>query len=92
MLSRGPQEADSHSVRTLHQRGERKGRRVALDRTWLEVREDGRAFIVRRDGEIAVHGRTLDHSARISARGRFRDPDTLFVEEIHEHAGASEGA
>ena len=87
MLSRGPQEADSHSVRTLHQRGERKGRRVALDRTWLEVREDGRAFIVRHDGEIAVHGRTLDHSARISARGRFQDPDTLFVEEIHEHTG-----
>jgi hypothetical protein len=87
LLRQGPEAADSHSVRTLDQRGDRAGRRVAFDRAWLRRLDDGRALIGRGDDEIAVRGRLPDRSARISARGRFLDPDTLLVEEFHEHVG-----
>jgi hypothetical protein len=87
LMSHGPEHADSHSVRTLHDRSDRSGRRVAFDRTWLRVQDDGRRFIVRGDEQIAAHGMTLDHSGRISARGRFLDPENLWIDEIHEHTG-----
>ena len=85
LWSRGPHEADSHSVRTLSERSERAGRAVALDRVWLQLGEDGRAFVARGDERIVLRGPTPDHAARVSLRGRFLDAETLLVEEIHEH-------
>jgi membrane-bound metal-dependent hydrolase YbcI (DUF457 family) len=80
----GPDRADSHSVRTLHEAAGRAGQRAAFDRTGLHV-SGGRAFLVVRGEEVALVGETLDRPARVSIRGRFIEPHLFEVEEIHEH-------
>lgn len=87
ILRHGPEAADSHSLRTLRERELRPGRVAEFDRAWLRKGPDGDTLIVAGGEEILVLGSTLARSGTVSARGRFVDPETLQLEEIHEHRG-----
>lgn len=86
-LLAGPERADSHYVRTLRDRETRTGKAVGFDRgTYLHGPEGGRYRTFA--GEILdLEAVEAVASGTASLRGRFLDPDTVLVEEFHDHSG-----
>jgi hypothetical protein len=85
LLAPGAEAADVHSVRTLRNRDDRTGRPVTFDRTAF-VRIGGEPHL-RTFGreQIALVGELPTRPGTVSVRGVFIHPDTLRVEEVHEH-------
>jgi hypothetical protein len=87
-LKDGPYRADNHFVRTMRERSDRPNRYVEFDRQYC--RSQGRdAVIYSSYGEqiTLVGGKDLPQGT-ISVRGRFLDPTTVKVLEIHDHSGS----
>lgn len=81
----GPEAQDNHSVKTLRARPERPGRAVEFDRVAYLHRAGGDVLRTFVGEELAVEGIKLDRSGRVSVRGRFVDPDTVLIVELHAH-------
>lgn len=87
LLIPGAEATDQHFATTIRDPG--AGAPVELDRA-LYRRDEGGASVAtwaRRDFE--TEGLGLDHSAPVSLRGRFVDPATIEITELHEHRGPS---
>ena len=39
-----------------------------------------------------IEGQRLDHPAKVSIRGKFIDPNTIFIDELYEHRGFNRDA
>jgi hypothetical protein len=88
VFSDGPYRADNHFLRTMKERSDRTNRYVEFDRPYCHSR--GRdAVIYSSYGEqiTLVGGRGLPEGS-ISVRGKFLDPTTVKVFEIHDHSGS----
>lgn len=81
----GPEAADNHSVKTLRAQEERPGRRVELDRVPY-LNRDGKVVVFTLTGEeLTAKGIDLAPAGLLSARGRFIDPETVQIDEMHSH-------
>ena len=87
-LRHGPLAADTLSVGTLHDRSNRSGRTIALDRTFYR-RDGDRQFIHTYGGDVlSVSNRPLDSDAVVSIRATFVNDTTLFVHDFRDHSGS----
>ncbi len=84
-LLNGPQEADNHFVKTLRDRPARVGHPVEFDRVSYIQRSGGDVVRTLAGEEILVFGKSLDHSRVVSIRGRFMNPGTIRIDDLHEH-------
>lgn len=87
LLRAGPEAEDNHFVRTLRARESRTGREVEFDRASYVRHESGDRLRFFAGEELALVGPTPARSGSVSVRGRFLDPDTLEVLELHDHSG-----
>ena len=79
-----PEAIDNHSVRTLRQTEDRPGRPVAFDRNTYRTGDGG--YLLTFAGErLRVEGVTPDRAGTVSLRGRFLDPQTVQILELHQH-------
>ena len=85
-LLNGPEAADNHFVKTLHEREARVGRLVEFDRNPYVKRPAGNVLRTFAGEELRVVGHHLDRSAVVSIRARFVDPQTVEIREFHEHS------
>ena len=84
-LLSAPKTADNHFIGTLMERGERPGKTIEFDRV-VYLQRVGRDVLVTWAGEeLYVAGRRHDASGHVSIRGRFVDPRTVLIEELHPH-------
>lgn len=84
-LLSGPEAADNHSVKSLREVADRRGREVAFDRERYEPRAGGGVLYTFAGEELQVVGLQRDRPGDVSARGRFLDEDTVFIEDLHAH-------
>ena len=85
MLS-GPAAADNHFVRTRREREVRMGRLVEFDRNDYLKQPAGDVLRTLAGEELRVVGDPLEHPAVVSSRARFVDPQTIKIQELHEHS------
>jgi hypothetical protein len=86
-LLRGAEASDTHFVRTIRNGPARAGHEIAVDRADFTRDEKGDRLRLYSGEEVAVIGRLPAQSALVSVRGRFSEPSTLVIEELHVHAG-----
>ncbi|GJL55284.1 MAG: hypothetical protein NPIRA02_24160 [Nitrospirales bacterium] len=80
----GPLLADNHFVKTLIATDARVGRPVEFDRKLYVKGSEGDAL--KGFGEVfKLRGKSLDHQATVSIRGRFVELDTIELVDIHAH-------
>ena len=86
-LISGPEAADNHSVKTLRERDHRAGREVELERKRY-VRRDGKDVLIAFAGEeFILEGLGDVPPGIVSIKGRFLDPQTIRVHDVHTHFG-----
>jgi len=79
--------ADVHFVDTLQTPSTRAGKQIALDRV-AYIHRSGSDVIRSWTGEeLHVVGVGHDQDGRVSIRGHFVDPRSIFVERVHVHYG-----
>jgi hypothetical protein len=81
----GPRQADNQFVRTLQEKDSRIGKPIEFDRRPYIKTSSGDVVEGYGGERIKVATSLLDHSARISGRGKFTAPDEVDFLEIHEH-------
>lgn len=85
ILLDGPLRENNHYVKTLLAKHERVGQIVEIDRALYKKGEKGDTLETFGDEEIRILNSQRVSSSQVSVRGRFVDPQTLKVLEIHEH-------
>ncbi len=81
----GPLRQDSHYVKTLQAHNERVGKHVEFDRVLYEQHDKGETLETLTFEKIRILNNKKVLSTQVSARGRFVDPQTVEILEIHEH-------
>lgn len=81
----GPVRAGNLPVAVLGDRAARPGRPVEFDRTPYRHRAAGDVLLLFDGEELTLRGPTPRAPALLSLRGRFVDPQTVEVQELHVH-------
>jgi hypothetical protein len=85
LLLEGPEQADSHFVKTLRHRRDRPGRYVEFDRVSYYRRSQGGVLRTFANEELGVEKLAVGRSATVSVRGTFVTEDSVRVSEHHVH-------
>ena len=85
-LLEGPAAKNSHFVKTLRNVETRVGRPLEIDRNDYIKKADGDVVTTFAREVLRVKDQKLDHSAKVSVRGKFIKPDTIQILQIHEHS------
>jgi hypothetical protein len=84
---------DNHFVRTLRQQESRIGKLVEFDRVAYLDRQEGHFLRTFAGEELRVAGELMGRPGVVSARGVFRDENTIILHQIHQHwQGARDAA
>ena len=85
LLMKGPEEANSHFVKTFRQRDQRAGKMVEFDRARVLQRSEATVLRMFTGEELTLLDTGGSKNGTFSVRGQFVDQNTVEAMEMHEH-------